>query len=229
MAQPDSACAASPCCVGGVEVERVLVGEVRLDVEGDLLHGARERERLLVLVVAVDDAAVVASDVHPRVAGEPDRHGVVHPPFADGPVVDVQRHFAAGRRRRAVGRELHAHGHVAGREILLGDLFEGEHAHHRVGVGELAVLDVEREPAEVVGFGDDHAFGAAFGHDEVCSDRVRAVVDPRDHAGHHVLDIAAELERRLLRDRRQDAEERRERRRAAGAPCTARPLPRTGP
>ena len=110
-----------------------------------------------------------------------------------------------------VGRELHADGHVAGREVFLGDLFEDEHAHHRVGVGELAVLDVEREPAEVVGFGDDHAFGAALGHDEVGGDRVRAVVDPRDHARHHVLDVAAELERGLLRDRGQDAEERRER------------------
>ena len=70
-----------------------------------------------VLVGEVDDAAVVAADVHAGVAGEPDRHGVVHPAFADGPVVDEERHLAAGRRRRPVGRELHADGHLAGREV----------------------------------------------------------------------------------------------------------------
>ena len=51
-----------------------------------------------VLVAEVDDPAVVAADVHAGVAGEPDRHGVVHPPLADRSVVDEQRHLAAGRR-----------------------------------------------------------------------------------------------------------------------------------
>ena len=50
---------------------------------------------------------------------------------------------------------------------LVGDLLEHEHAHHRVGVRELAVLDVEGEAAEVVRLGDDHPLGAAVGHDEV--------------------------------------------------------------
>ena len=63
----------------------------------------------------------------------------------------------------SVGLEFHAHGHLTGRDVLLRHLLEDEHAHHRVGVRELAVLDVEREPAEVVGFGDDHALGAALG------------------------------------------------------------------
>ncbi len=177
-----------------------------------VLHGAREGERLLVLVLEVDDTTVVATDVHPGVGGESDRHGVVHAPLPDRSLVDEQRHFAAGRRRRPVRRELHPDRHVARREVFLGDLFEDQHAHHRIGVGELPVLDVEREPAEVVGLGDDDTFGAAFGHDQICGDRVRAVVDPGDHARHHVLDVAAELERRLIRDRGQDAEERRERR-----------------
>ena len=47
------------------------------------------------------------------------------------------------------------------------------------------------------------------GHDEIGADRVRVVVDPRDHARQHVLDVAAELEPRLLGKRRQDAEEGR--------------------
>ena len=38
---------------------------------------------------------------------------------------------------------------VAGREVLLRDLREDEHAHHRVGVRELSVLDVERVEAKL--------------------------------------------------------------------------------
>ena len=46
----------------------------------------------------------------------------------------------------------------------------------------LPSFDVEGEPAEVVGLGDDHALGPTVGDDEVGRDRVGAVVDPRDHA-----------------------------------------------
>ena len=115
---------------------------------------------------------------------------MLHPPLADRPIVDEQRRLAAGCRRRAVGLCTHTYGHVASRKIFLGDLREDQDAHHRIRVGgELAVLDVEREPAQVIGLGDDHAFGAAFGHDQVCSDRVRAVINAVDHARHHV-DVA---------------------------------------
>ena len=88
---------------------------------------------------------------------------MVHSPLADRSVVDEQSHLAAGRRLGLVGLELHSHGHLTGRELLLRDLFEDEHAHHRVGVGELSVLDIEREASEVICFGDDHALCAASG------------------------------------------------------------------
>jgi hypothetical protein len=68
---------------------------------------------------------------------------VVHAALADGPVVDVQGHHSAGSGLGRVGGELHAHVHLAGRQRLLGLLPVDEHAHHRVGVGELAVLDEE--------------------------------------------------------------------------------------
>ena len=118
---------------------------------------------------------------------------------------------------------------VAGRKCLLGDLLEDEHAHHRVGVGELAVLDVEGEAAEVVGLGDDHALGATLGDQQVGGDRVGAVVDARDHPGQHVLHVAAELELRLRRDRGQHAEEGGQRREQRQHLVPLGLLPRTGP
>ena len=71
----------------------------------------------------------------------------------------------------------------------------------------LPPCDEEREPAQVVGLGHDHPFGAAFGDHQVGADRVGVVVDPRDHPRQHVLDVAAELEPGLLGQRRQHAEE----------------------
>ena len=62
----------------------------------------------------------------------------------------------------------------------------------------------------MVGLRDDDPLGAAVGHDEVGGNRVRVVVDPRDHPGHDILHVAAELELRVVGDRRQHAEERRE-------------------
>ena len=85
-----------------------------------------------------------------------------------------------------------------------------EHAEHRVVVLQLPVLDVEREAAEVVERRHDHALDAALRDDEVGADRVRVVVDPRDHPGGDVLDPAAVGELRLLRDRRHDPVEGRE-------------------
>ena len=101
--------------------------------------------------------------------------------------------------------------HLALGQRLLGLLAEDEDAHHRVGVRQLAVVDEQREPAQVVGLGDDHALGAARRDHEVGADRVRVVVDPRDHPRQDVLDVAAELVLGDLRERRHDAEERRER------------------
>ena len=97
-----------------------------------------------------------------------------------------------------------------GGERRLGRLGVFEHSQHRVGVLELPVLHEEREAAEVVRFGDDDAFSAAFGDHEVGADRVGVVVDPRDHPARDVLDVAAEHEPRLFRDRRHHAEERRQ-------------------
>ena len=74
-------------------------------------------------------------------------------------------------------------------------------------MGELAVLDEQREPAQVVGLGHDHAFGSLGRDDQVGADRVGVVVDARDHPGHDVLDVAAVLDRDDVGSRRQDAEE----------------------
>src|SRR4051794_28174246 len=65
-----------------VDLGAGLLGQDGVDVEDDLPDGAGERERRAVGVDAVDGQAVVAADVHARVAGEPERHGVVHPPAA---------------------------------------------------------------------------------------------------------------------------------------------------
>ena len=192
-----SACASSSLRCGATSKTTCLISPVK-------------RERRLVGVAAVDDEAVVAADVHAGVAREAARHGVLHPPARDRLAVDEQRHLAAGRRLRRVGREDELDVDLAGRQRLLGRLGVLEHAEHRVGVLELPVLHEEREPAEMVGLGDDHALGAALGDDQVGADRVRVVVDPRDHPARDVLDVAAEDELRLLRDRRHHAEEGRQ-------------------
>ena len=72
--------------------------------------------------------------------------------------------------------------------VPVGSFTLDEHAHHRVGVLELAVVDVRREAAEMVSLGDDHAFGSAFGDLERGGDRVGVVVDPGDHSRGDVLD-----------------------------------------
>ena len=83
--------------VRGMDVELVFVREVRLDVEHHLPHRAGEGEGLVALVASVDDAAVVPSDVHPRIAREPDRHRVVHAALADRSAVDEQGHVGRWR------------------------------------------------------------------------------------------------------------------------------------
>ena len=77
-------------------------------------------------------------------------------------------------------------------------------------MGQLAVLDEEREATEVVGLGDDDALRAAVGHDEVGTDRVGVVVDAGHHARKDVLDVAAELELGGLGQGRQLPEEGRQ-------------------
>jgi hypothetical protein len=78
----------------------------------------------------------------------------------------------ARRRLRRVGREDELDVDLAGRQGLLGRLGVLQHAEHRVGVLELAVLHEEREPAGMVGLGDDHPFRASLGDDQVGADRV---------------------------------------------------------
>src|SRR4051812_23021037 len=109
-----------------MEVERVLAREMRLEVEHHLLDRAGERKGLLALVAGVDDASVVTADVQSRVAGEPDRHGVVDAALRYGKVLDEESDLAARSRRGPVGRELHAHVHLARREIILRNLLEDE-------------------------------------------------------------------------------------------------------
>src|SRR5262245_10816735 len=58
--------------------------------------------------------------------------------------------------------------------------------------------------------GDYHALDAPVRNHEVGADRVRVVVDTRDHPGGDVLDPAAVREPRVLRDRWDDPVERRE-------------------
>jgi len=74
-------------------------------------------------------------------------------------------------------------------------------------VGELAAVDPQREPAQVVGLGHDHALGPPGRDDQVRADHVGVVVDPRDHPRHDVLDIAPVLHRDRVRYGRQDPEE----------------------
>src|SRR5262245_31150084 len=95
---------------------------------------------------------------------------------------------------------LHPYGDLTGGQPLLSLLPVDEHAHRRARVGELAVLDEQREATHVVGLGHDHALGAFRRHDRVCADRVRVVVDARDHSRHDVLDVAAILDRRHVRE-----------------------------
>src|SRR3954465_7369844 len=83
----------------GVLVEGVLVVavDVRGDVEDHLADSARERERRLVGVAAVDDQAVVAADIHAGVAAEPERDGVIHAAAADRPRRDAPGAPPGGR------------------------------------------------------------------------------------------------------------------------------------
>ena len=91
-------------------------------------------------VAAVDDAAVVAADVHARVAGEPERDGVVHPALADFVSVGEQADVPAGGGLGRVGVEFQPDVDLAGGQGGIGFLPVDLDAHHRVGVLELAVL-----------------------------------------------------------------------------------------
>ena len=132
--------------------------------------------------------------------------------FADLPVIDAQGHVPTRCRLRPVGQEFHPHRDFAGGQVLFGDLGVHENGHHRIGVGELAVLDVESESPEVICLCDDDTFRSSLRYNEVGTDAVGAIVNLRNHAGKHVLDVTAELEGRIFRNRRHHAEERRERR-----------------
>src|SRR4051812_42629260 len=147
------------CGVGlggvGVQGELVVGVEVRSDVEHDLLDGSGERERCLVGVAAVDGQAVVPADVHARVAGELERHRVVHAAAADLLAVDVEGDLAGGGRCGCVGGEGQLDGDVTGREDVGRLLLVLEHAEEGVGVLELAVLHEQGVAAEVAAVGDD--------------------------------------------------------------------------
>ena len=180
----------------------------RLQVEHDLLHGACEGIRSLVLVGEVDDQAVVAADVHARVGREEHRHRTWHPALADLLVVGPQRHVAAGARLGLVGLEQHLHGHVAGRDLLRGHLLVGLDAQERVGVVQQAlVVDPQPEAADEVGVGDDDALGTSVRHVQLRLDSVRPPDDAGDHAALHVLDVPGERVAGDRGQRRQDAEE----------------------
>ena len=134
---------------------------MRLDVEDDLLDLAGERERLAVLVGEVDDPAVVAADVHPGIAREADRTvcSIRPSPTGRSSMNSVTSPPVAGFAASAANT-IRTVTSPSG-SASVGLLAEDEDAHHRVGVGELAVVDEEREPAQVVGLGDDHTLGAA--------------------------------------------------------------------
>ncbi len=79
-------------------------------------------------------------------------------------------------------------------EALVGDVV--------VAVGELAVLDVEREAAVVAAHGEQHAFGAALGHVGVHRHRMRHVDHARRGIGRHhlragIVDVLLAVDRDL--------------------------------
>jgi hypothetical protein len=75
---------------------------------------------------------------------------MVDAPAADWLVVDQQGDLAAGGRPGGVGGEHQLDGDLAGGERLGRLLVVDGHAHHRVGVLQLAVVDEQREAAQVV-------------------------------------------------------------------------------
>src|SRR3954452_16102752 len=136
----------------------VVIGvQVRRNVEDDLLDGAGEGERCPVGVAAVGYQAVVLAHIEPRVAAEAERDGVLQPALAHLLTVDVQEDVPGGRRLGLVGREHELDMHVAGGQYAVGHLAVLEDAEERVGVLELAVLDVEREATQVGAVRDDDA------------------------------------------------------------------------
>ena len=91
------------------------------------------------------------------------------------------------------------------------------------------VVDPQPEPADEVGVGDDHAFGAACRDVELGLDGVRAPEDAGDHTALHVLDVAGEGEPGDRGQRRQDAEEDREAPEQREHPVALGLLPTTAP
>src|SRR3954469_14530516 len=98
----------------GVDRLAILVGEMRADVEDDLLDRPGEGERRPICVGRVHGEAVVAADVHSGVAGEAERDGLLDSAAADAPLVYEQRDLAAGRRFGCVSGKLEADVDLAG-------------------------------------------------------------------------------------------------------------------
>src|SRR5262245_20052583 len=113
-------------CAGGVGSERlrrvfvkrlrVVLAQVRGDVEHDLLDLAGEAERRLVGIAQVDDVAVVAADVHPGVEGEPRRDRVLHAAARHLGSVDEQRDLSPSRGLWFVSGEHQLDADVSGRK-----------------------------------------------------------------------------------------------------------------
>jgi hypothetical protein len=133
---------------------------------------------------------------------------VLHAPLADLAVVDVEGDEAAGPRLGRVGGELEPHVDPPARQRLGRLLLVHVDAHHAVGVLEPAVLDEEREAAQVIRLGDDHPLDAVVRDFQVGADRVGVVVVRGSSPG-DVLDLAVVGELRLFAERGRHAEEQR--------------------
>ena len=180
----------------------------RLQVEHDLLHGARESIWGLVLIGKVNYEAVVTADVHTRVGRAQHSDRMRHPALSDLLVVGPQCHFPAGARLWLVGLEQHLHAHIASRDLLRGHLLVGLDAQERIGVVQQAlVVDPQPESAYEVGVGNDDALGASVWHVQLGLDGVRSPGDTRNHTVLHVLDVPVERVAGDRGQRRQDPEE----------------------
>ena len=112
--------------------------------------------------------------------------------------VDEERDVAALAEAATVVGELHPHLVLPAGIVPVAIDLEPLQAEEVVAVRRLAVRDVEREAAERAALGDDHAFGAAVGHDDLGRDGMRLVLEVDDrvlrqppHAAEEHLRVAA--------------------------------------
>ena len=172
-----------PWCADSCSACSSSRAQVRLDVEDDLLHGSGEREWRPVRVGAVDYAAVVAADVHARVAGEPERARCGPSGPCRSPCRWRTGDVAAGGGLGRVGVELHPDGDFTGGQRPVSDSACTTDAHHRVGVLSLPSLSTHSaKPPMWSASATITPSAPAVGDHQLGADRVGVVVDPRDHA-----------------------------------------------